>query len=214
MPEEPARAALPKQRRVGRVAGLLLLVLIIAALYYLFQAQIFLFIKANPALAHIYAEILGRTALGLFYISMASSLFFVMFPAEAVILYFLFIGFSPLLVTALLVAGSVIALAFNYLFGLVVGERVLRWYLQKRYERWAGWMKRWGGLVVFTSNAIFFPSEILAVMVGGLRYPFKRFILYSALGRVVKCALMYAVYLYAMQHILPYLAIYFPELGL
>lgn len=198
-------------RKRHKLLGLLLLIVVIAAVYYFAHAQVFLLIRSDPALAHIYTQIVGRTALGLFYISTISSLFFITVVAEAVVLYFLYLGFNPVLVTVLFVAGSAVAMVFNYMFGFVVGERILRYLLKKNYDKWKAWTKKYGGLLIVGGNAVIFPSEIISPIIGGLRYPFGKFIKYTLVGRAIKCALLYFVYLYFMQEFLPFLLVYFPK---
>src|SRR5690606_18472998 len=73
------------------------IIILLLSLIFVFYESIIIYIqelfKTNPTVYKIYlgieSEILGTSLLGLFYVSMLGSLFFLAFPGEAIFIFFL-----------------------------------------------------------------------------------------------------------------------------
>ncbi|MEM7821020.1 MAG: VTT domain-containing protein [Candidatus Aenigmatarchaeota archaeon] len=187
-------------------------ILIIAAalVYFLFHAQLFAAIKANPATASIFREITGQTLLGLFYISVFGSLFFIFFPAEVPFIYYCLLGHNPLIVAIIAVVGNLVGLAFNYTIGRLVGQGLLQRWLKQKYLTWLKWTDKWGAALIVFGNSVPFPIEPASLVIGGLKYPFGKFLKWSAVGRMLKYLLVWLVFVYASHVLLPLVTTYLP----
>ena len=190
---------------------IVIFLVVAAALFYLFfQAQLFAAIKANPATAGIYREIAGQTLLGLFYISIFGALFFIFFPAEVPFIYYTLLGHDPLLVALIAVAGNMLGLVFDYGMGRVLGQKLLERWLKGKYTKWSKWVDKWGAALIVFGNAVPFPIEPASLVIGGLRYPFGKFVKWSLVGRMLKYTLTWLVFVYASQMLLPIITTYLP----
>lgn len=167
-------------------------------------------IKANPATAGIYQEIAGRTLLGLFYISAFSTLFFVFLPAEIPFIYYIMLDYNPVIIISIAVVGNTIGLMADYYMGRLLGQGLMQKLLKEKYEKWMKWVERWGGSMIVFGNAIPFPIEPISVVIGALKYPSKKFLMWSIVGRVIKFILTWFVFIYASHVILPIVTTYLP----
>lgn len=189
---------------------IIILLLAVAVLYLFFRTQLFAMVMANPATAYIYTQIVGRTLLGLFYISVLGTLFFIFFPAEVPFIYYVLLGYNPLLVMLICVAGNLIGIAFDYGVGRLLGQGLLQRWMKGKYQTWSRWVDKWGAALVLFGNIVPFPIEPASLVIGGLGYPFGRFMKWSALGRILKYALTWLILIYASHTLLPLIAAYLP----
>lgn len=194
----------------NKLITVVILILIAALLYFVFHAQMFALIKANPATASIFREIAGRTLLGLFYISVFGALFFIFFPAEVPFIYYTLLHYDPLLVALIAIAGNLVGLAFNYGIGRLLGQGLLQRWLKGKYTTWLRWLDRWGAALIVFGNAVPFPIEPASLVIGGLKYPFGKFLKWSAVGRILKYTLTWLVFVYASHVLLPIITTYLP----
>lgn len=54
------------------------------------------------------------------------------------------------------------------------------------YRRAALWMERYGNLTVFIFSFTWLPFDLAGIAAGALRYPFRKFLLWTVLGRVLR----------------------------
>ncbi len=170
---------------------LLLLVFSIAYIGYLyFQESILGILRMNPYVwaffSHIFDEISRRTLLGLFYASFFGSLFFIVLPIELLFVYYLSLGYSVPLVIALTMIGNLMGLCLDYLFGFVVGAKILKFFLRRKFDRFHDMTTKWGAVVLLIGNIIPFPIQPVSVVVGSARYSFKKFFFFTVIGIFVK----------------------------
>lgn len=172
----------------------LFIMLIVASVIYIayiyFQADILELLKANPYVwsffSHIFNEISNRTLLGFFYASFFGSLFFILLPMELLFLYYLSLGYSIPLIMSLMLIGSLMGLCLDYMFGLMVGARLVRFILRDKFDKFHNMITKWGSFVVFIGNAIVFPIQPISVVIGSARFSFGKFIFFTILGLFVK----------------------------
>lgn len=177
---------------------------------YLFYQPFVLFIlnilKSNPTTYNYYltveSNILNKTLLGLFFISILGSLFFLILPSEAIFLYYLnstsyFFGFT-ILVT---VIGSLVGLTFNYFFGFALGERVLMFLFKKNFFKYKEKIEKYGGLVLFFGNILPGPIEVLAVFYGSFKFDYKRFLFLAMMGRLIKYIILFIAFFFFWDQI-------------
>jgi membrane protein DedA with SNARE-associated domain len=196
--------------RVSRGFGILdkvfILILIVSVIYigYLyFQDSIIALLKMNPyvwaVFSHIAGEISRQTIVGLFYASFFGALFFVFLPIEVIFLYYLSLGFPVPLIIALVIIGNLMGLCLDYLFGFIVGARILKVFIREKVERFHDMTQKWGGAVVLAGNIIPFPIQAVSVVIGSAKYSFKKFVVFTVLGVFVKLFTLVVISRYVSQ---------------
>ena len=181
---------------------------IIAYLFYEpFVFWVLSLLKSNPTTYSYYlmveSNILNKTLLGLLFVSTLGSLFFLVLPSEAVFLYYLsstdywfvwIIGFSVL--------GSLVAFLFNYLFGFVLGERVVRFLFRKNFWNYKEKIEKWGGIVLFFGAIFPGPLEVLSIFYGVFKFSLKRYLFLIAFGRFIKYVILFVAYYFFWDSIM------------
>jgi membrane protein DedA with SNARE-associated domain len=203
--KKPAPA---KKHKIGLLDKIFLLILIASLVYILylyFQKDIIRLLQMNPyvwaVFSHIAGEIASRTLLGLFYASFFGSLFFIFLPLEVLFLYYLSLGLSVPLVITLTLLGYLMGLCLDYLFGYVVGARLVKFILRGKFDKFHDMITRWGSVVVFFGNVIIFPIQPVSVVIGSAKYSFKKFFILSALGLFVKLFTLVIISMYVGEYI-------------
>ncbi len=92
--------------------------------------------------------------------------------------------FNPLLIGIAAGLGGTIGGSTAYIAGLINSGSA-------RNTRWFRWLKRImgrvGGIVIFTFALIpFLPGDFASLAAGGVRYPFRRYLLYNGLASMIK----------------------------
>ena len=190
--EKPAKTD-EKRKKLNLLDKFFILMLAVAILYigYLyFQEEIIKVLQMNPPVwaffKHITEEISQRTLLGLFYASAFGSLFFVFLPIEVIFLYYISLEYSVPLVIALAAIGSFIGLFIDYLFGFILGARILKFFLRAKFEKFHQMTQKWGGIVVLFGSIIPFPIQPISVVIGAAKYPFYKFAILIIIGIFAK----------------------------
>jgi membrane-associated protein len=125
--------------------------------------------------------------LGLFVVE-AISAGTIIFPAPAFAINFILggtPGFNPWLVGIVAGAGSTLGEVTGY--GLGRGSRGL---VEKRYGKWLArareWMERHGDfLIIVLFAATPLPHDVVGMLSGAVRYPFRRFLLATLMGKII-----------------------------
>lgn len=179
-------------------------IIILLYLYYSpIKNQAINILQLNPTIWSIYlainAEITAKTLLGLFLTSFFGALFFISLPIELVFLYYLTLEFNPLAVFLIALTGNSFGMLFNYFFGYLLGPNLLRKWLKEKYESWRKLLIKSGPFLLIFGNIVPFPIEPIAVFIGGVRYPFTKFLIYTFLGKLIKFTLLYVGYVYLSE---------------
>jgi len=158
--------------------------------YLFFQEDIIRLLQMNPYVwsffTHITNEISQKTMVGLFYASFFGALFFVFLPIEVLFLYYVSLGYSVPVIIALTIIGNLMGLFLDYLFGFVLGARMLKFFLRSKFEKFHNMTEKWGGVIVVVGNIIPFPIQLASVIIGAARYSFVKFVIFTFLGLFVK----------------------------
>jgi len=184
--------------------------LFIFLIYSFYNSMILFFLdilKQSPALYSQYlfiqSQISNSTLLGLFFVSIFGSLFFLVLPSEALFIYYLnSTNHFFILIIILTVLGSLVGLSFNYFFGKMLGEKILRWMFKKKFDSYKEKILKYGGYVLFFGNIFPGPIEVLTIFYGGFKFEYSRFIYLSMMGRLVKYVLLFILYIYFWDHII------------
>jgi membrane protein YqaA with SNARE-associated domain len=175
---------------------------------YLFRYYILEFFKGVPWLwsivGPIVSEVQKGSLLGLFYLTFFGSLFFISIPAELSILYYLSLGHNPVIVIIITIIGNLSGHILDYLFGMAFGENLLTFFLKGNKIYWIkGVFEKIGGLIIVIANILPFGAEIVVLVLGAIRYNFKKFLIYSVIGMTTKYVSMFFLERYITENILP-----------
>ncbi|MFH1510136.1 MAG: VTT domain-containing protein [Candidatus Woesearchaeota archaeon] len=142
--------------------------------------------------SHLYGQFAERTLLGLLYASFFGSLFFVFLPIEVVFIYYSELHYPKPLVIAIVISGNLLGLAVNYGIGRLIGMKPVMKIFKKSFDKFVSWLTKYGGWIIFAGNIFVFPIEPISVVVGAGRYPFKKFMGLSLIGKLIKFAILLA----------------------
>jgi membrane protein YqaA with SNARE-associated domain len=177
--------------------------------YYYEQEQIIGWMKSYYPVwliySHVSAEISGRTLLGLFYASFFGGLFFVFIPVELIFIYYSALPYPHVWIVGITILGNLLGLAVDYAIGRMVGLGIVKKLLKERFEKFSLLLMKYGGLVIFVGNILIFPIEIITLLIGAGKYPFKRFLLLSALGKLAKYVIMLLAQQWLITYVVPHL---------
>lgn len=167
-------------------------------------------LRRNPTVWALYkvvaAEVEARSLLGLLYASFFGSLFFISLPVEVIFLYYLGLNYYFIQVMTIVLLGNIVGMVLNYGCGWLIGERVVQFFMRKSYPKFKAKINRAGVFIILIGNIIPFPIEPFAVFLGAVRYPFRKFIAYTIIGKVVKFVLLWLAYTYFVKYAAPYLS--------
>ena len=184
--------------------------------YFIFynKALLLSVLQKNPQLyavyEHIAFQIAGRTLLGLAYASLFGSLFFITFPMELLFLYYASLEYNSIALVGIVLAGGLMGMSFNYFFGRLVGMGLLKKILKKNFSTLEWINERFGTLFVFVGNIIPSPIEPFGVLLGATKYPFKKYVYYVFLGRLLKYSFLVLGTDYFLNTVYPALQSFLP----
>jgi len=121
-------------------------------------------------------------------------LFFLLMPVEVAYVYYLaFFPDMEMITIALTTAGA--AQLIDYYIGLSISTAIINNLVgEKRILKAEKHILRYGNLTIFIFNLFPLSSSVIAVAAGMLKYRFKRFIIYSMAGLVVKYVLLSLIF--------------------
>lgn len=188
----------------------LFLIGIIISIYLFYNSILeifFSFLAKNPTLYSYYlfieSQISNLTLTGLFFFSILSTLFFLILPSEATFLYYVgvtdhFIAFIILFC----ILGNAVGMTINYLFGRILGERVLLYmFKEKSFYKYKDIIDKYGGYMIFFGNIFPGPIEFIAVFYGGFKFSYKRYIYLAMIGRLIKYILLFLAFVFYWDQI-------------
>ena len=83
------------------------------------------------------------------------------------------------------------------------GKRLLHLQRYQRYQTAEKWMKRYGGLAIFTFALLpLFIFDFVGIAAGALRFPLKKFLFFCYLGRVPRAFMEAYFYTWILEHII------------
>ena len=209
--KEGAHITHPSDRPPGVSRGVIVFIIFVLALYLIYYNRNWFLgiVQQSPMLyafyQHAVAQIEGRTLLGLFYAASFGALAFIAFPIEVLFLYYLSLDYDVFPLVLVTVFGSMLGMFVNYLLGFFLGERVLRFVLGRSYERLKSLGERFGSIVVFIGSVIPSPIEPLALLLGGMGFPLRKFLVYVFYGKILKFILLAAGRDYFLEVVLPWI---------
>jgi membrane protein YqaA with SNARE-associated domain len=135
----------------------------------------------------VFAYLMQLGEVGLFLICVLSASIFPL-PSEPAVVAALTV-FSVPLVAAITFAGWMTGATINWFIGIKGIHRFVA--RDKKMERKAeGWFNRWGPAILVVAPWIPFIGDPLTVVAGALDMPFKRFLLWAGVARIIKVAVL------------------------
>lgn len=198
---------------------LFLWIAVLAAAFVLWQmfdipALMLRLLQANPTVWSLYqtiqVEVEGRTLLGLLYASLLSTCVLTNpifpLPPEVIFVYYLGLNYYVIQILTIMMIGSFVSMTINWLLGRLIGERVIKSIMKKSYPKFRQKLERAGGFIVLVGNIVPFPMEFFAVFLGAVKYGYKKFIIFTLIGRLIKFVLLALGFFYFMKYASPYLS--------
>ncbi len=153
----------------------------------------------------ISAEIEGRTLLGLLYASFFGGIFFISLPVEVIFLFYLGLNYYVVQIITVVMIGNLLGMLFNYGFGRLIGEKIVRHFMKENYEKFRKKLDKAGAMLILIGNILPFPIEPFAVFLGAVKYRFSSFMLWTAVGKMIKFLILAFGYTYFLKYAGPYL---------
>jgi membrane protein YqaA with SNARE-associated domain len=201
-----------KEKRISSIDKFFLAFIIIFLLFlvwYYEQVRILNWMKQYYPIwliyNHIYTQVAQRTLLGLLYASVFGSLFFIFLPIEALFIYYNELPYSKADIFAITVFGNLVGQAANYGIGRLFGPRLVKKILKDDFDKFANIVMKYGSSIILIGNFLIFPIEPVSVVIGAGKYPFKRFMVLSFIGKMFKFALMLVASQWISAHLMSYL---------
>lgn len=128
---------------------------------------------------------------GFFLASFLSSLIFLTFPSEPLVVLSTKI-FDPASILVLATVGSTLAALVNYYVGLRGIRTAFNLFKRNKAEELKAekWFRKWGSVILFFSPSIPFLGDAFTVAAGALKTDLKKFVFFILLGRAVKTILL------------------------
>lgn len=117
----------------------------------------------------------------------AGYLFFMVMPVEVAFVYYIKVNQNPVILISIAVGAAILAQMIDYACGYLASQQFIEKFVRKeKYEKAKTYIKKYGDITLFVFNVLPLSSPILILAAGMLKYPFKRVILFSLLGLIVK----------------------------
>lgn len=154
---------------------------------------------------YIQSNIVNQTLIGLFFSSIFGAIFFLVLPSEALFVYFLnSTQHFPIIIIVIMIFGNLTGLIFNYFFGRMLGEKVLKWIFKKKFENYKEKVLHYGGVILFIGNIFPGPIEVLSVFFGGFKFNFTRYLFLAFMGRLIKYIILFLLFIFFWDQIINY----------
>lgn len=171
---------------------------------------LFSYIKSNPTIYTYYLffeyQISSVTYFGVFFVNILASVFFLILPSEALFIYYLSsTQYFIALLILLSVTGNVVGMTINYLFGRLLGQKLLKYlFTEEKFFKYKEKIDQYGGMLLVIGNIIPGPIELISVFFGGFKFNYKQYVYFVIIGRTIKYLLIFLAYLLFWDQILLY----------
>ncbi len=147
-----------------------------------------------PILNYLYnlalSEIEQKSVYGLSILTFIGSLFFVLYPSEVIFLLYIKTGYNIFYISAVMLFWMMLAQLFNYGFGYFLKETVLEKFVASKKGDYLTSLKKYDILFIIVLNILPVPADILIVLLGMIKYNFKKGMLYTLIGKTLKLIFM------------------------
>lgn len=128
-------------------------------------------------------------------IHFAGYLFFLVMPVETIFLYYLSLGYNPVLLIVFAILTAIFAQLIDFLIGLVFAQKVReKYFTSRQYEKIRFRLGKHSQIIIFLFNLSPFSSPLIVLVAGILRIRIDYVLIYSFLGLLVKYLLLVEIY--------------------
>ncbi len=157
----------------------------------------------NAIYQHIIYQISQKTYLGLFYASFFGAIFFIAIPLEIILLYYISLGYNIFFIGAVSIIGGVLGLFINYLIGLLLGKKIMKYLFKDSFNKMHDWVEKYGGFFLVIGCAVPSPVELVTVVFGTAKYSIKKFFIYTTIGKILKIIILYFLADWLLKVVIP-----------
>ena len=156
---------------------------------------------------HLMVQIGTPTYLGIFYMLVVSSLFFIPAPMEFLFFGFLLLGtHNPAMLVIVSLLATTLGLVINYSVGRFLGKKiVIRLLGENMLGKAERLIERFGTFFLYLCNILPLPIEPLSVAYGVSSYSFKKFLMNTIMARTIKLIILLFLFFYARDLVLSWL---------
>jgi len=126
-------------------------------------------------------------------VNFAGYLFFFLMPVEVLIPFYVAEGHAGLLLIILAISTAIAAQLIDYAIGYLASEKIIFGLIgEKKYQKAEKHIHAYGGWAILVFNLFPLSSSLLSLAAGMVRFNFKKFIVFSIIGLIIKyVALVY-----------------------
>jgi len=147
-----------------------------------------------PFVKYIYdlamLEVQNKSLAGLSIMTFFGSLFFVAYPAELFYLVYVKIGYSLFYVALVMIFYSVLGQAVNYVLGYYLEEKFLYRFVKDKKKQYLESLKKYDAMFIITLNIVPLAADVLSLLLGIVKYDYKKSLMYTFIGKVLKFLLL------------------------
>ncbi len=150
----------------------------------------------------VMTEIGKKSVLGLSLITFFGSLFIIGFPGELLFLAYVRAGYNLYYVAFIMLFFGMVAQIINYGFGFFLERKLLEQYVKENKKHFLKSLKKYDSMFIILINLIPLPADILTVLLGMIKYDFRKAMFFSFIGKVLKFVFL-GILLFITQLSLP-----------
>lgn len=199
----------PKKRDSSKfkIYFLIISIVLIYLFYNRFILGVFFLLINNPTIYTYYlfieSQISNTTLLGILILSILGAIFFLSLPSEIIFIYFLNSHLhNSIIILLVVVFGNTIGLVFNYLFGRMIGEALVKKLFAKSFNKYNNWIDKFGGFILYFGNIIPGPIELLTIFFGSFKYGIKRYAILCFFGRLTKFVILLILFTFYWDQVM------------
>ena len=158
--------------------------------YYLFAIVLFIAIISYLA-SQIFLTEKSATLFSFGLVNFAGYLFFLLMPVELLVPYYTSIGHNAWIIGIVAIVTALAAQTIDYGIGKHFSKKVIDNFVgRKRYNKYRHILHRWGGPSIFVFCLFPLSSPILLLVAGIIRFDYRKAMLYSVTGLIIKYAVI------------------------
>ncbi|MFH2021457.1 MAG: VTT domain-containing protein [archaeon] len=135
---------------------------------------------------YVSQEISRKSSIGLSLMTFLANLFFITYPSEVLFFFYAKVGYSVFYISAIMIFWMMVAQAINYGCGLLIEKKIIAKFIKDNKKEFSVSMRRYDVLFIVIISLLPLPGDLLSLFLGMIRYDFKKMMLYTFIGKVLK----------------------------
>ena len=95
-------------------------------------------------------------------------------------------GYNIIYISLIMLFWMMVGQITNYLIGLLVEKKIIERYIKNSDNDFSFSIKKYDMVFIIVVNILPLPSDILTLFLGMIRYDFKKMLIYTLIGRILK----------------------------